>query len=89
MTTEHPTPTITLTTAELEHLTGYKQPTQQLNVLHSRGFHRAFMSRTGVVLERAHYDAVCRGQLGNNQPQPLRTVNLSFMQQHNNRRRAA
>lgn len=90
MTTEHPAQTITLTPAELEHLTGYKQPTQQLNVLHRRGFHRAFMARTGgVVLERAHYDAVCRGQQGSTQPQPLRTVNLSFMQQHSKRRRAA
>lgn len=49
MTTEHPTQTITITPAELEHLTGYKQPTQQLNVLHSRGFHRAFMARTGKI----------------------------------------
>ena len=84
------TPTIILTPAELEQLTGYKQATKQLNVLHSRGFHRAFMARTGgVVLERAHYDAVCRGQQGTGQQgaaqQPPRTVNLSFMQQHKRR----
>jgi hypothetical protein len=88
MTTEHPTTTITLTPAELEHLTGYKQPNQQLNVLHRRGFHRAFMSRTGVVLERAHYDAVCRGQQGQTQ-QPQRTANLAFMRQQQQPRRAA
>lgn len=78
------TPTIIMTPAELEQLTGYKQPTMQLSVLRSRGFHRAFISRNGLVLERAHYDAVCRGQQGAAQ-QPPRTVNLSFMQQHKRR----
>lgn len=83
------TSTITLTPAELEQLTGYKQATKQLNVLHSRGFHRAYISRNGLVLERAHYDAVCRGQQGTGQQgaaqHPPRTVNLSFMKQHNRR----
>jgi len=54
---------ITLQPDELEHLTGFKQATQQLNVLQRRGFNRAFIGRRGLVLERAHYEAVCRGQI--------------------------
>lgn len=50
--------TITLSPAELESLTGYEQPCKQLNILHKRGFNRAFVGRKGVVLERAHYEAV-------------------------------
>lgn len=42
---------------------GYKRPGDQLRELHRQGFYRAGKSRiTGrVVLERAHYDAVCAG----------------------------
>jgi len=49
--------------AELVELTDYQQPARQLEELHRRGFWRAVRSRvTGqVVLERAHYDAVCAG----------------------------
>jgi hypothetical protein len=55
---------ITLTRDEIEALTGYTNATKQLNVLHDRGFHRAFINRLGdVVLERAHYEAVSRGEL--------------------------
>lgn len=54
-----------LTPNEIEAMTGFKIATRQLSVLRDRGFHRAFVNRSGtVVLERAHYDAVCRGQMG-------------------------
>lgn len=43
---------------------GYSQPARQLAELHKQGFWRARRSRlTGkVVLEQAHYDAVCQGR---------------------------
>lgn len=54
--------TITLTSSEIQAITGYVRPTQQLRTLHSRGFWRAWVHPTaGVILERAHYDAVCSG----------------------------
>lgn len=56
---------LTLTADELQHLTGgYSQPAAQLRELLARGFWRARRSRlTGaVILERAHYEAVCAGQ---------------------------
>lgn len=55
---------ITLSPAELQQVTGgYKRPGDQLRELHRQGFHRARLGRvTGqVILERAHYDAVCAG----------------------------
>lgn len=66
---------VTLQPEELEQLTGYEQATKQLDVLHKRGFTRAFIGRRGLVLERAHYEAVCRGQI--DRPAP-KEVNLSF-----------
>jgi hypothetical protein len=55
---------LTLTPEELRELTGYEQPAKQLAELHRRGFSRAWRNRHGeVVLERAHYDAVARGQV--------------------------
>jgi hypothetical protein len=66
---------ITLQPDELEQLTGFEQATKQLNVLHKRGFTRAFIGRRGLVLERAHYEAVCRGQID----KPVaKEVDLSF-----------
>ena len=57
--------TATLTERELIEITGYSSPNQQLDVLHKRGFIRAFRSRKGnVILERPHYQAVCRGEFG-------------------------
>ena len=68
-----------LTPNEIEAMTGFKIATRQLAVLRERGFHRAFVNRAGaVVLERAHYDAVCRGQMGQ-QPQAPKAANLSFL----------
>jgi hypothetical protein len=54
---------ITLSEAEIEAITGYVQPAAQLAELLRRGFDRARRSsRTGmVIVERAHYDAVCAG----------------------------
>lgn len=48
--------------AELVELTGYEQPSRQLDALHESGFWRARIRRDGrVVLERPHYEAVCAG----------------------------
>ncbi len=54
---------VRLTDAEVAALTEYEQPSKQLQELHRQGFYRARIGRHGrVVLERAHYEAVCRGQ---------------------------
>ena len=61
---------VTLTEPEVVALTGgYTQPAAQLRVLHERGYWRAVRSRlTGrIVLERAHAEAVARGD---DQPRP-------------------
>ena len=59
---------ITLSHAELVEITGYHQPSKQLAELHRRGFHRAYIGRHGLVLERAHYEAVCAGASERNKP---------------------
>lgn len=48
---------------ELQRLTGYKRPCDQLAELLRQGFYRARRSRAdgSVILERPHYDAVCTG----------------------------
>lgn len=70
-----PTTQVVLQPDELLQLTGYEQATKQLEVLHKRGFTRAFIGRRGLVLERAHFEAVCRGQID----RPVQKVaNLSF-----------
>lgn len=44
---------------------GYVRPADQLKALHARGFTLAFRGMHGkVVLPRAHYEAVLRGQYG-------------------------
>ncbi len=54
--------TITLSPEEIEALTGYRLAARQLDMLHRAGFYRARLGPTGsVILERAHYDAVCAG----------------------------
>lgn len=64
---------------EIAELTGYQKATKQLQVLHRRGFHRAFISRVGkVVLERAHYEAVTRGEVAT-PGAPRKAANLSFL----------
>lgn len=60
-----------LTTIELEQITGYKRPADQLDELRKQGFYRARRSPTSghVILERAHYDAVCAGSRPTGAPQ--------------------
>lgn len=52
---------LTLTSEELVELTGFRRAADQLRELQRRGFYRARRSAvTGrVVVERAHYEAVC------------------------------
>ena len=50
---------------ELQDITGgYSQAAKQLEELHRQGFWRARRSRLhgAVILERAHYEAVCAGR---------------------------
>lgn len=56
---------IRLTPAEIQEIAGgLTQQRRQLTELHARGFWRARLGRDGqVVLERAHYLAVCAGAL--------------------------
>lgn len=52
----------TLSEAELIDITGYRRAGEQLEELHRQGFARARRDRLGrIVLERAHYHAVCAG----------------------------
>jgi hypothetical protein len=64
---ERPT-TLNLSPSEVTDASGgYVRPADQLKALHARGFVRAFRRSDGkgpVILERAHYDAVVRGQFG-------------------------
>ena len=65
-------PSLTLSTLELRELTGYKASGRQLTELHRLGFSRSRRDGTGrVVLERAHYEAVCNGHM---QPQRPRVI---------------
>lgn len=61
---------LTLSDAELLRLTGYRRAADQLAELHRQGFHRARRSRTtgAVILERAHYDAICTGSRPGKEP---------------------
>lgn len=53
---------LTLTDDELVALTGYRRAAEQLRTLRAMGFWRARRNPLGqVVLERAHYESVCRG----------------------------
>lgn len=60
---------ITLTPEELQQITGYRQVASVLRELHRQGFYRARRGPFGVILERAHFEAVCGGA-GNNPPEP-------------------
>lgn len=77
-----------LTDTELCILTGYQRPAKQLEVLLHRGFHRAHINRAGVlILERAHYNAVCAGTVlaANDSYEPA----VHLRTDHLRRRRAA
>lgn len=58
------------TPEELVEITGgRRQPAAQLRELLRRGFFRARRGSVGqVILERAHYEAVCSGRLAANDP---------------------
>lgn len=52
-----------LSREELRQVTGYQQANKQLVELLRQGFYRARRSPVDgyVILERAHYDAICSG----------------------------
>lgn len=48
---------------------GYRYASRQIVELHKLGFHRATLDKNGHVrLERAHYEAVCRGTVERPRP---------------------
>ncbi len=63
------TQSLILSDAELQSLTGYKRANEQIPELQRQGFFRARQSKaTGaVILERAHYEAVCTGRIAANE----------------------
>ncbi|MDP3164398.1 MAG: DUF4224 domain-containing protein [Hydrogenophaga sp.] len=70
---------LVLSADDVEALTGYANATKQLQVLHRRGYHRAFINRLGaVVLERAHYEAVATGE-ARAAKTTTKSANLSFL----------
>jgi hypothetical protein len=70
----------TLTESELEQLTGYSSPLKQLDVLHQRGFSRAYRDRHGkIILSREHFKAVERGEFANNAQAPVK-INYDFLE---------
>jgi hypothetical protein len=61
---------ITLSADEIVRITGgYKRPGDQLRALRDQGFYRARIGKVAheVILERAHYDAVCAGAVAGQQ----------------------
>lgn len=60
----------TLSAEQIQRITGYKRPCDQLRELHLQGFYRARRAKvTGeVILERPHYDAVAGGHQPDTQP---------------------
>ncbi|MGB3882042.1 MAG: hypothetical protein WA955_15840 [Diaphorobacter nitroreducens] len=66
MTTEQ---SLVLSELEVQSLTGYKRAKDQIPELHRQGFFRARQSRStgAVILERAHYEAVCSGRVAANE----------------------
>jgi hypothetical protein len=70
---------VTLSPAEIQAVTGgYKRASDQLRELHRQGFYRARIGRVSgqVILERAHYDAICAGglQAGSDRPRVRPTL---------------
>ncbi len=69
----------TLSESELEQLTGYSSPLRQLDVLHQRGFSRAYRDRHGkIILSREHFKAVERGEFANTQARVK--INYDFLE---------
>jgi hypothetical protein len=69
---------LTLSETEIVQLTGYRIPTRQLEVLRNRGFYRAVIGRSGVLLTRAHFDAIERGKDAETVA-PRKVANLSHL----------
>ncbi len=65
--TDQPT-RVTLTPEEIADLTRYRRAADQLRELHARGFARAYLRGGQVVLERPHFEAVCRGEVQRERP---------------------
>lgn len=65
---------LTLTREEIEGLTGYKRPAEQLRELHRLGFFRARRGRVSgeVILERAHVESVAAGHVATVPGEPAR-----------------
>lgn len=65
------TTSATLVSLEIEEITGYRRPMDQLRELKRQGFHRARRSPTRghVILERTHYEYICHGARTQNVPQ--------------------
>jgi hypothetical protein len=64
---------VVLSAQEVQQLAGgYRRARDQLRELHRQGFHRARIGHVSgeVILERAHYDAVCSGRLAPAPGQP-------------------
>lgn len=58
---------VVLSPEEIQSITGYTSATKQLQVLHDRGFVRAYRAREGkIILERRHFESVCDGVFSNN-----------------------
>lgn len=72
--------TLTLTPDEILEITGFSMPCKQLEALRQQGFTRAHRARdTGrVILERAHYIAVCAGQFQSTRS-ALPSANVDWM----------
>lgn len=69
---------MTLESEEIEKITGYKRPADQLVELRKQGFHRARRSPTtgNIILEREHYVAVCAGYRPQNSSPRVRVPQL-------------
>ncbi len=59
-------PGLILSVDEIRGMTGKVQPAAQLRALHKQGYSRAYRAGEDghVILERAHVEAVARGQFG-------------------------
>lgn len=71
-------PSILVSHDELVKLTGYRRHAEQIRELKRQGFWRARQARGDgyVILERAHYEAVCAGMTGSGvrvrpEPEPV------------------
>lgn len=53
----------TLTPEEINSITQNRRLHKQLEELREQGFWRARLGRKGIILETAHYEAVCAGAL--------------------------